>query len=109
MKYLIEVMIEENKPYVLVDSEGNRFVQKFPAAFLVQSVLELKEPPKTEDAQEMQEVEKEIKKQAKQKSSEFKEEVFEEEGELSESDFEKLAKEKVRDNLPAGFKKKEKK
>ncbi|GAH01959.1 unnamed protein product, partial [marine sediment metagenome] len=106
MKYLIEIVIEENKPYVLVDSEGNRFVQKFPAPFLVQSVLELKEPPKTEEEKEMKEVEAEVKKQAKQKTTEFEEEVFEREGKLSEEDFEKIAKQKVKDNLPPGFKKK---
>ncbi len=108
MKYLIEVVIEKNKPYVLVDAEGNRFVQEFAVPFLVQSVLELKEPPKTAEENEMKEVEKEIKSQVKQKTDEFKEEVFEEEGELSKEDFERAAKEKARDNLPSGFIKKKK-
>ena len=106
MKYLIEVMIEADKPYVLVDSEGNRFVQKFPSEFLVQCVMELKDPPKTEEEKEMKEVEEEVKARAKEKTGEFNEEVFEKEGELTERDFERIAKEKVKGSLPPGFKKK---
>lgn len=108
MKYLIEIIIKKNKPYIITDEKGNRFTQEFPTSFLVNTVIELNEPEtnSNKEENEMQETKKEIQEMQEQETKDFQEDTNIKQG-LTKEDFQRIAKQKVKDNLPPGFKKKE--
>lgn len=108
MKYELKILVEANKPYLVLDEKGKEFPLRFERDFLVKIPFNLDEPETTKPKQ----VEKkpELKPQPKKEVVESKIELEPEpeqqikEGEITKEDYEKVAGQKVtEDELPKGL------